>query len=60
MTAVDKLCTLRLLLLAVFPLLAPFAARDATLYTYTGNAFNEFPHAGFACPPVCNLPCPRR
>jgi hypothetical protein len=31
-----------------------FARADIT-YHYVGNAFDEFPHAGFGCPPVCNI-----
>jgi hypothetical protein len=32
-----------------------FPARANSIYTYTGNAFNEFPDAGVGCPPVCNV-----
>jgi len=30
-------------------------SRADVIYTYTGNAFNEFPVAGVGCPPVCNV-----
>jgi hypothetical protein len=31
------------------------SARANSIYTYTGNAFNEFPDADVGCPPVCNV-----
>ena len=30
-------------------------ARANTIYTYTGNSFNEFPDPAVGCPPACNV-----